>query len=90
MATILPNESFIFLGGDSKNAPYGDKEKDQILQFSRNNVEFLLNKGVKAIVIACNTATSAAKTELMAEYNVPIIGIEPALKPAVEAATKIS
>ncbi|KRM94595.1 glutamate racemase [Lactobacillus senioris] len=84
MATILPNESFIFLG-DSKNAPYGDKEKDQILQFSRNNVEFLLNKGVKAIVIACNTATSAAKTELMAEYNVPIIGIEPALKPAVEA-----
>lgn len=87
MATILPNESFVFLG-DSKNAPYGDKEKDQILQLSRNNVEFLLNKGVKAIVIACNTATSAAKTELMAEYNLPIIGIEPALKPAVEDGNK--
>ena len=87
MATILPNESFIFLG-DSKNAPYGDKEKDQILQLSRNNVEFLLNKGVKAIVIACNTATSAAKAELMAEYNLPIIGIEPALKPAVEDGNK--
>lgn len=82
MATILPNESFIFLG-DSKNAPYGDKEKDQILQFSQNNVEFLLNKGVKAIVIACNTATSAAKPELVSQYDVPIIGIEPALKPAV-------
>ena len=83
MATILPNESFVFLG-DSKNAPYGDKEKEQILELSKANVDFLLDQGVKAIVIACNTATSAAKVDLVAEYDVPIIGIEPALKSAVE------
>lgn len=83
MATIMPHESFVFLG-DSKNAPYGDQEQPTILNYSRNNVEFLLKKNVKAIVIACNTATSAAKTQLVNEFpEIPIIGIEPALKPAV-------
>ncbi len=78
----LPHEHFIFYG-DTKNAPYGTKTKEQVLSLSRRVVETLLDKGCKAIVIACNTATSAAAATLRAEYaDLPIIGMEPALKPA--------
>lgn len=78
----LPHEHFIFFG-DTKNAPYGTKTKAEVLQLSREIVENLLEKGCKAIVIACNTATSAAAAALRAEYaSLPIIGMEPALKPA--------
>ena len=78
----LPNERFIFFG-DTKNAPYGTKTKEEVLLLSRQVVENLLAMGCKAIVIACNTATSAAAAALRAEYpNLPIIAMEPALKPA--------
>lgn len=81
-AAALPHERFIFFG-DTKNAPYGTKTKEQVLSLSRRIVETLLSKGAKAIVIACNTATSAAAAALRAEYpRLPIIGMEPALKPA--------
>lgn len=81
---VLPNENFIYFG-DSKNAPYGIKSVDEVKKLTFNAVEFLLNKKVKAVVIACNTATSAAIEDLRSCYNfMPIIGIEPALKPAVE------
>lgn len=81
---VLPNENYIYLG-DSKNAPYGVKSTEQVKILSFHAVEFLVKKGVKAVVVACNTATSAAITELRTTYkDIPIIGIEPALKPAVE------
>ena len=81
----LPYEDFVFFG-DSANAPYGEKTPEQVLDLSRSIVVDLLNAGCKAIVIACNTATSAAADELRAEFpEVPIVGVEPALKPAVLA-----
>ncbi|MBR3018551.1 MAG: glutamate racemase [Clostridia bacterium] len=79
---LLPNERFVFYG-DTKNAPYGTKSKETVLALSRNVVKELLKLGVKAIVIACNTATSAAAADLRMEYpELPIIAMEPALKPA--------
>ncbi len=78
----LPHERFVFFG-DTKNAPYGTKTKEEVLALSRRVVEILLDRGCKAIVIACNTATSAAAATLRAEYaDIPIIAMEPALKPA--------
>lgn len=78
---LLPNESTIYLA-DSKNAPYGQKTKEEIIALSSKNVEFLLNKNCKTIVVACNTATTNAIKELREKYDVPFIGIEPAIKPA--------
>lgn len=78
----LPGESTIYLA-DSKNAPYGIKSKEEILALSRKNTEFLIEQGCKLIVVACNTATTNAVTELRNEYDIPFIGIEPAIKPAV-------
>lgn len=81
----LPHESFYFFG-DSANAPYGEKTREWVLDRSRQIVEGLLGRGCKAVVIACNTATSAAAAQLRDEYpDVPILGIEPALKPATLA-----
>jgi glutamate racemase len=81
---VLPNENYIYFG-DSINAPYGIKNVSEVKRLTFNAVKFLLSKNVKAIVIACNTATSAAIEELRGQYtNIPIIGIEPAVKPAVE------
>ncbi|MEM9143912.1 MAG: glutamate racemase, partial [Bacteroidota bacterium] len=67
---------------DSKNAPYGEKPKERILQLSIKNTEFLLQRGCKLIVVACNTATTNAITYLRENYSVPFVGIEPAIKPA--------
>ncbi len=79
---LLPHERFIFYG-DTRNAPYGTKTKEAVLALSRRVVKELLDRHVKAIVIACNTATSAAAADLRAEYPaLPIIAMEPALKPA--------
>ena len=78
---LLPNENFIYLA-DSKNAPYGNKSKDEILQLSIKNTEYLLSKGCKIIVVACNTATTNAIAYLRNNYKIPFIGIEPAIKPA--------
>jgi glutamate racemase len=78
---LLPNESTIYLA-DSKNAPYGQKSEEKILELSIKNTELLLNKNCKIIVVACNTATTNAIKYLRENYNVPFIGIEPAIKPA--------
>ncbi|MFC6876346.1 glutamate racemase [Flavobacterium myungsuense] len=78
---LLPNEDTIYLA-DSKNAPYGKKTKEEIIALSIKNTEFLLEKNVKLIVVACNTATTNAIKELRDLYKVPFIGIEPAIKPA--------
>ncbi|HEX5743234.1 MAG TPA: glutamate racemase [Flavobacteriaceae bacterium] len=78
---LLPNENTIYLA-DSKNAPYGEKSKETILKYSIKNTEFLLKKGCKLIVVACNTATTNTISNLRELYNVPFIGIEPAIKPA--------
>ena len=81
---IMPNEDYIYFG-DSKNAPYGIKTVDEVRELTFKAVDFLLNKGVKGIAIACNTATSAAVADLRKMYpDLPLVGIEPALKPAVE------
>lgn len=79
--TLLPNENTIYLA-DSKNAPYGLKSKQEIIDLSIKNTEFLLKNNAKIIVVACNTATTNAIVELRAKYKVPFIGIEPAIKPA--------
>jgi glutamate racemase len=78
---LLPNEDTIYLA-DSKNAPYGQKTKDEIVALSIKNTEFLLEQNCKIIIVACNTATTNAIKELRAKYSIPIIGIEPAIKPA--------
>lgn len=79
---LLPNEDFIYYG-DRANAPYGAKTHAQILEISKGIVNELLSRGAKAIVVACNTATAVAIEPLRAAYpNLPIIGIEPAVKPA--------
>ena len=78
---LLPNENTIYLA-DSKNAPYGQKSKDEIIGLCEKNTEFLLNQNCKMVVVACNTATTNAIHELRQKYKVPFIGIEPALKPA--------
>ncbi len=82
--TLLPNENTIYLA-DSKNAPYGQKSKEEIIALSKKNTEFLLNQNAKLIVVACNTATTNAINELRATYDVPFIGIEPAIKPAAKS-----
>ena len=85
LAGLLPHENFVFYG-DSANAPYGSRSTEEIYQLTENVVQKLLKRGVKAVVIACNTASSAAGARLRAEYpELPIVAIEPALKPAVIA-----
>ena len=78
---LLPYENTIYLA-DSKNAPYGLKSKDDIVDLSKKNTELLLEMNCKMIVVACNTATTNAIKELRASYPIPFIGIEPAIKPA--------
>jgi glutamate racemase len=78
---LLPNENSIYLA-DSKNAPYGQKTEEDIIALSIKNTEFLLEKNCKIIVVACNTATTNAIKVLREKYDVPFIGIEPAIKPA--------
>lgn len=78
---LLPHEHTIYLA-DSKNAPYGNKSKQDIIDLSIKNVELLLKKDCKIIVVACNTATTNAVKILRDTYNIPFIGIEPAIKPA--------
>ncbi|MDO4537347.1 MAG: glutamate racemase [Coriobacteriales bacterium] len=85
LVSELPQENFVFFG-DSAHNPYGEKTTEQVYELSRSIVERLLSAGCKAIVIACNTATSAAANRLRERWpEVPIIGVEPALKPAVLA-----
>ncbi|CAM1344872.1 glutamate racemase [Tenacibaculum amylolyticum] len=78
---LLPNEETIYLS-DSFNAPYGQQSKEKILELSIKNTEFLVAQNCKLIVVACNTATTNAISYLRANYSIPFIGIEPAIKPA--------
>ncbi len=77
----LPHEHTIYLA-DSKNAPYGIKTQQEIIQLSIKNTEYLLSKDCKLIVVACNTATTNAIKILRETFSIPFIGIEPAIKPA--------
>lgn len=80
---LMPEENYIYYG-DSANAPYGTKSLSEVQSLSFACTDFLLAHQAKAIVIACNTATSAAAKALRKTYpHIPIIGIEPAVKPAV-------
>ena len=78
---LLPNENTIYLA-DSMNAPYGEKSPEEIIALSLKNTEYLISKGCKLIIVACNTATTNAIDYLRKTYPIPFIGIEPAIKPA--------
>ncbi|MBP3940579.1 MAG: glutamate racemase, partial [Christensenellaceae bacterium] len=80
----MPHENFIFYG-DNKNAPYGEKPEEEIRELSIACVEKLISEGVKMVVIACNTATTVAVRYLREHYELPVISIEPAIKPALSA-----
>ncbi|MCS4237546.1 glutamate racemase [Myroides gitamensis] len=78
---LMPTEDTIFLA-DQKNAPYGTQTKEAILALSHKNIQYLVDQGCKLVVVACNTATTNAIQELRSSFTIPIIGIEPAIKPA--------
>lgn len=83
---VLPRENYIYFG-DSANAPYGEKSGEEVKAITDRNIAMLLSKDAKAIVIACNTATSVAAEHVRKKYpDVPIIGMEPAIKPAAMCA----
>jgi glutamate racemase len=84
---LLPNENSIYLS-DSINAPYGEKPIEEIIALSKKNTEKLISMGSKIIVVACNTATTNAIQILRETYPLPIIGIEPAIKPAALGSQK--
>ena len=85
MVRLMPQEDFIFFG-DSANAPYGTKSTEFVRDLTIQHVESFLERGAKAVAIACNTATAAALKDLRRLYpDLPLVGIEPALKPAVVA-----
>ncbi len=79
---LLPGENSIYLA-DSANAPYGQKSKKDIINLCFKNTDLLMKKKCKLIVVACNTATTNAIKELRENYEVPFVGIEPAIKPAL-------
>ncbi|PLS25844.1 glutamate racemase [Bifidobacterium imperatoris] len=83
IAKDMPAEHVLYFG-DSANAPYGTKTPEQVKALSFAIVERFVHQGVKAVVIACNTATSAAVNDLREHYDIPIIGMEPALKVACD------
>ncbi len=81
----MPHESYLYFG-DSKNAPYGSRSGEEVRALTDEHVAAFIEKGAKAVVIACNTATGAAISYLREKYaGIPIIGMEPAIKPAAEA-----
>ncbi len=83
MIRMLPQEHFIYYG-DMANAPYGTKETEEVIACVRKVTDRLTARNIKALVIACNTATGAAAYTLRRELTIPVIGMEPALKPASE------
>ncbi len=83
----LPHENYLYFG-DSLHAPYGIKDKEEIIRRCQEICDYFIKQEIKAIVIACNTATSAAATTLRANYDIPVIGMEPALKVAAHNKSK--
>ena len=83
LRAALPHEDFIYLA-DNGHAPYGERDAAHVLARSRAVTQHLVQQGIKALVVACNTATAAAIDRLRTDHpHLPIIGVEPALKPAV-------
>jgi len=80
---LLPNESFIYLA-DNINCPYGNKSKKEIVFFSVKNSSKLIELNCKMIIVACNTATTNAIHKLRERVSIPVIGIEPGIKPAIK------
>ena len=80
---VLPKEQFVFYA-DEDNVPYGVKTTDEVKGFVQQAFDFLVGCDVKAIVVACNTATSVAVREMRHRYDIPIIGMEPAAKKALD------
>lgn len=81
---LLPDESVLYVA-DSQHAPYGGLSTDEIVKRCFTIADFLIQQGVKALVVACNTATAAAIAQMREHYDLPIIGMEPAVKPAALA-----
>lgn len=79
---LLPKDDYIYYA-DTLHVPYGEKSKDDVKKYVFEAVDFLSQQNIKALVIACNTATSVVAKELRKKYSFPIIGIEPAVKPAI-------
>ena len=78
---ILPQERYIYYS-DNAHCPYGEKSKEYIIDRAREITDFMISEGADVIVVACNTATAAAIRTLREEYQIPFIGMEPAIKPA--------
>ena len=83
----LPGQEYLFFA-DVEHVPYGEKTPEQIIGYMVDNAQFLIDKGAEALVVACNTATSVAIKELRSRFDIPILGMEPAVKPAVEETEK--
>ncbi|MFT3931555.1 MAG: glutamate racemase [Spongiibacteraceae bacterium] len=83
MRALLPAENFLYVA-DSGYAPYGERSPEFICERSLNIANFLLEKNIKALVVACNTATAAAVQMLRERLSIPVIAMEPGIKPAVE------
>ncbi len=84
LCALMPSVDYIYVA-DSANCPYGDKSPEFIVERADKIVSFLIEKGAGAVVVACNTATAAAISFLRGKYSIPIVGMEPAVKPAVQA-----
>ncbi|KUO69307.1 MAG: glutamate racemase [Clostridia bacterium BRH_c25] len=82
---LMPNEDYMYYA-DTRHVPYGTKPKEEVRGYIFDAVDFFASQGVEALIIACNTATSIAINDLRERYSFPIIGMEPAVKPAVEKA----
>lgn len=81
----LPNEDFVYLG-DTKAFPYGSRSHEEVRRLSLRNIRFLIERGVKLIIVACNSATSVALPQLQAMFDTPIVGVVmPGVRAAVQA-----
>lgn len=81
---LLPREDYVYYG-DNGHAPYGERSREEIERLTFAGVEYLVQQRCKALVIACNTATAAAIEQLRQRFSLPILSVEPAIKPACEA-----
>jgi glutamate racemase len=80
---LLPAQNYLYMA-DTLHVPYGTKSKEEVKSYIHETVGMMMREGIDALVVACNTATSIAITELRELYSIPIVGMEPAVKPAVE------
>ncbi|MCF0111537.1 MAG: glutamate racemase [Erysipelotrichaceae bacterium] len=80
---LMPDQQYLFFA-DQAHVPYGEKTKEEIIRYTDDSISFLIKQGCEAIVVACNTATSAAVEILRRKYDIPIVSMEPAVKKALE------